>query len=106
MKRAFLALSILALLAASANADEAERVVKRLQLPDRAGTVVVSEGDLEPRSAGSYSLRVYSSKNPDFPFDDFVAGIVRSRDGVVKDLKFVNLGGRYPRAIIVVIQSA
>jgi hypothetical protein len=50
-------------------ADEG-RYVKQLPLPD--GRVsVVAEGDMEPRSIGSYSIRFYGARNPDFPTDDF-----------------------------------
>jgi len=47
---------------------------------------VVAEGEGEPRSIGSYSIRLYGSANPDFPLDDFIAGVVVPRDGSVERL--------------------
>jgi hypothetical protein len=34
-------------------------------------TAVVAEGDLEPRSIGSYSVRIYGA-NPEYPTDDYI----------------------------------
>ena len=51
-----------------------------MALPDKR-VAVLSEGDLEPSSIGSYSVTLYS----DDSFADFIAGAVFSRDGSVFD---------------------
>lgn len=43
---------------------------------------VVSQGDFEPQSIGSYSLRVYEVLDPKFPYDNYVTGVLGQRDGV------------------------
>jgi hypothetical protein len=53
--------------------------------------VVVAEGDFEARSIGSYSVRAYGAANPRFPFDDFIAGTVRPRDGTIDHIGFSDL---------------
>ncbi len=45
---------------------------------------VASEGNIEPRSIGSYALRIYTAATPEFPFDDFIVGTVNSRDGSIE----------------------
>ena len=46
--------------------------------------LVVEESALEPRSVGSYSLRLYSNERPEFPYDKFIAGLVHYRDGILE----------------------
>lgn len=92
------------LLAATA-APGAERHVESLRLPS-GQSVVVAEGDLEPRSLGSYSLRLYSGRNPEFPLDDFVAGVIRPRYGTIARVLLEDLNGDRHPEIIVVGQSA
>ena len=46
--------------------------------------LVAEESSLEPRSVGSYSLRLYSATNPDFPYDDFRSGLILARDGIIE----------------------
>jgi hypothetical protein len=53
--------------------------------------VVVAEGEFEPRSTGSYSARLYASQNPEFPFDDFIIGVVLPRDGFIETVQVVVL---------------
>jgi membrane-bound inhibitor of C-type lysozyme len=84
--------------------QDAERKVHRQHHP--AGPVVaVAEGDGEPRSVGSYCVRVYSHANPDFPTDDFICGLVRARDGVVENLVFADIDHDGSLEIVVVIRS-
>jgi hypothetical protein len=68
--------------------------------------VVVAEGQFEPRSVGSYSVRIYGGTDPRFPYDDFIAGSVRPRDGGVEDLLFADVDGDGTPEIVVVIRSA
>lgn len=75
-------------------------------IPGRPTIVVVAEGDFEPRSVGSYSLRAYGGTNPRFPYDDFIAGTVWPRNGTVEDVRFSDLDRDGSPEIIVVIRSA
>ena len=86
-------------------ANEAARLVRKVVIPGAPTIVVVAEGDFEPRSIGSYSLRVYSGTNPRFPYDAFVAGTVRPRDGTVEDVIFSDLDRDGLPEIVVVIRS-
>lgn len=68
-------------------------------------TAVVAEGDFEPRSIGSYSLRIYGA-NPEFPTDDFLSGTVRSRDGYIEKVVIQDINGDGAEEIIVIVRSA
>lgn len=68
--------------------------------------VLVAEGEGEPRSIGSYSVRLYSGANPQFPFDDFMAGRVDPRDGFVQGLKLADLDGDGRRELVVIVRNA
>lgn len=91
---------------ASGAADGSARQIRQAVLPRSAMTVVVAEGDFEPRSIGSYSLRIYASANPGFPYDDYIAGAVRPRDGAVESVAFADVDGDRTPDIIVIIRSA
>lgn len=75
-------------------------------LPGTSKMVVVAEGEREPRSTGSYSLRIYGGANPGHPYDDFIAGLVWRRDGAVEKLVFGDVDGDRNPDIVVVIRSA
>ena len=64
--------------------------------------LVVEEPALEPRSVGSFAARVYSGRNPAFPFDDFVAGVILPRRGVLQRVCALPAGeAQQPVAVIV-----
>ncbi len=63
--------------------------------------VVIEESRNEPRSLGSYSIRLYSGANPEFPLDDFRHGLVLVRDGFIEQAQFLS-----PNLLIIVIRSA
>lgn len=67
-------------------------------------TTVVAEGEFEPRSIGSYSIRLYGT-NPEFPTDNFLQGIVRKRDGTIEQVLLHDLSQNGSEEIIVVIRS-
>src|SRR5512139_4019353 len=80
----------------SALADGAEtnlRFAKWLHFPGRPEVVSVAEGDFEPRSIGSYALRVYGGAAKMSPTDDFVAGVIRPRNGTVESVRFASITG-------------
>jgi hypothetical protein len=87
-------------------ADGSTRVVKSAPLPGARATIVVAEGDFEPRSVGSYSIRAYAAADARFPHDRFLAGAVRPRNGVVEELRFADVNGDGAADIIVVMRTA
>jgi hypothetical protein len=61
------------------------------RVPGTRWIAIVAEGPGEPRSTGSYALRVYADSEHGGRLDRFVAGLVRPRDGVVEAIRFVDL---------------
>jgi hypothetical protein len=81
------------------------RFVKKFQIPGSPEVVVVAEGDYEPRSIGSYALRVYGGSSKKFPTDDFVVGLVRPRSGTVQAVKFEDIDSDGNPEVVVIIRS-
>ena len=67
-------------------------------------TVVVAEGDFEPRSIGSYSIRIYDV-NHDFPTDKFLYGTIRPRVGIIEQVRIKDINKDGTEEIIVIIRS-
>lgn len=91
----------------SGDASAGERFVQKVTI--QAGlVVVVSEGDLEARSTGSYSVRVYSDPSAAAGNETtfYSAGLVRSRDGTVLSVAPLEVPGRKRPLLMVVVQSA
>ena len=84
MLRVAIAFLVVCTCVAVVNAARAEgRFQQTLTL--RSGLLlVVEESALEPRSVGSYSLRLYSGERAEFPYDRFITGLVQPRDGFVE----------------------
>ena len=98
---------VLAGAASVRDAIAGERFVQKVTL--QAGlVVVVSEGDLEARSIGSYAVRVYSDPRgePGNETTFYSAGLVRSRDGTVISAAPLAVPGRERPLLAVVVQSA
>jgi len=95
--------AVLAAATAVASA-ETPRVVSKI-LPGTSIVVVAAEGDLESRSVGSYSIRAYAGTNARFPYDTFIAGAIRPRDGAIDDVLFADLDRDGAPEIVVVIRS-
>lgn len=103
---ALLGLVLLLAAAPPAGAQEAsQRRVERVAMPDGAH-LVVAEGDLEPRSTGSYAVRLYAAGDPAFPTDRFVAGVVRARDGTIERTILQDLDGDGRPELVVVVRGA
>jgi hypothetical protein len=98
-------LGVLLVVSTRIAAEEAPSILRGV-IPGTSTMVVVAEGQLEPRSIGSYSARIYSGRNRRFPYDDFVAGTVRRRDGALEKLLFSDLDGDALPEIVVVLRSA
>lgn len=100
-----LLLAIVLLFNLPAIAAEADRYIKQFKLPT-GQIVVIAEGESEPRSIGSYSVRIYSGAMAEYPLDDFVTGIILPRDGVVEKILLEDLDGDSLSEIIVTQRSA
>lgn len=68
--------------------------------------VVVAEGAGEPRSAGSYALRLYHVYDPQLPLDGFRHGLVRPRDGSLEQVLVLDLDADGRNELVVIIRSA
>ena len=76
------------------SAEQEDRYLQHFTLPT-GEVVVVAEGEFEPRSIGSYSLRLYSGVMPEFPFDDFLDGVISRRDGTVESYRVLKSDGEF-----------
>jgi len=101
-----LCLGVVFAASATRGAEENARLLRKAVIPGGLRIVVVAEGDFEPSSVGSYSLRAYAGTNPRFPYDIFIAGTVRPRDGTVEEVRFSDVDRDGSPEIIVVIRSA
>ena len=83
-----------------------ERFVQKLAIAPGL-VAVVSEGDLEARSIGSYAVRVYfdsaASSENDTTF--YTAGLIRAREGAVVSIAPLQVAWRKYPLLLVVIQS-
>jgi hypothetical protein len=59
---------------------------------------------LEPRSIGSYSIRIYSNEDKKFPTDDFICGIIETRDGSVENVTFADINQDKIKELIVTLR--
>ena len=103
MRKAFL-LALVTLVFAASSAAAAGRFVTKLSLPS-GQTVVVSEGEFEARSIGSFSVRLYQAAAPENEAKFFTSGLVSARDGVVEKVMLVDINGDQLAEIIVVVRS-
>jgi ecotin len=87
--------------------ETAARFVHKLALPGGL-TAVVAEGDVEARSVGSYSLRLYSTRNAQAGDDTafFLSGAVRARDGAVEKILLADLDNDGRSSLVVTTRSA
>lgn len=107
MKRTLLPTLSALLCAGAAFAAETDgRFLKKFPIPKSPAVAVVAEGEFEPRSVGSYSLRIYAGSNPERPFDNFLAGMIKPRDGVVEKVLFHDFDGDGAPELVVVTRSA
>ena len=87
--------------------EAGQRYVARLSLP--AGkTAVIAEGDLEARSIGSYSVRVYTSDGARAGDDTtfYRSGIILERNGAIEDARLADIDGKSGDEIVVIVRSA
>lgn len=86
-------------------AESSARFVKQFHFDERPEIIVVAEGEFEPRSMGSYSVRLYGGSSKTFPTDDFLGGLIRSRAGAVEAVKFADVDGDGTPEVVVMIRS-
>lgn len=75
-------------------------------VPGTRFVVTVTEGPGEPRSIGSYALRLYAPHDPAWPYDAFAHGVVCARDGTVESVRFEDVDADGAADVIVVIRAA
>jgi len=72
--------------------------------------VVVAEGDLEPRSIGTVSVRAYradaEAERKGFDLDAYVGGALCQREGVVESVSSADIDGDGRPELIVAMRSA
>ena len=78
---------------------------RAIQLPGQSTRVVVDEGEREPRSIGSYCLRIYSGRNPEYPYDEFLTGMILARDGTLEKILVPELDQDGRPEIVIIIRS-
>ena len=81
------------------------RRIESVTLPD-GRRVVVAEAEFEPRSIGSYALRLYAAGDSSTAYDRFLAGVVQPRDGAVEHVLLQDLDRDGRPELVVVLRSA
>lgn len=92
-------------LVATVTAAEPASPVLKLTLPT-GQTVVVAEGELEARSIGSFSVRLYQAAAAPNETTFFLSGIIRPRDGVLEKALVADVVGDAQPEVIVISRSA
>jgi hypothetical protein len=105
MTMRFPVIAMLLLIAASVDAVAQDRFVSKLRLPT-GETIVVAEGDLEARSMGSFSVRLYEAAAIADETTFFISGLVRARDGVIEKVMLADVDGDQRQEIVVIARSA
>ena len=96
--------AIVLILTTSVYSTAQDRFVSKLTLPT-GETVVVAEGDFEARSIGSFSVRLYEAAAAPDDTTFFIAGLIRSRDGVVEKVILADVDGHRKQEIVVIVRS-
>ena len=88
-----------------ASAQSSGRFLEKVRLPE-GQTVLVAEGELEARSIGSFSVRVYEAASPEDDTTFFVDGLIHSRDGALEKVVLANVDSTsVAPEIVVVVRS-
>ena len=93
-----------------ASAQGAEgRYVKKIRISKEL-TAVVAEGDFEPRSIGTFTVRFYRADDDEakrgLDVDDFAGGILMERDGQIEKVELLDLDGDSTNELIISVRSA
>ena len=85
-----------------------ERFVEKIRF-SKDLTVVVATGDFEPQGIGSFTVRFYRADDEavrqDFDVDNFVAGILLERDGVIEKVEMLDIDGDASKELIIAVRS-
>ena len=79
--------------------------LEKIELPSKQ-TAVVAEGELEARSIGSFSVRLYEAARPGDETTFFTAGLVCARDGYLERVMLSDVDGDGRPEIVVIARSA
>jgi phage protein D len=99
--------ALFALAAATASGADDVRFVAKLVLAN-GQTAVVAEGDLEARSIGTYTVRLYgpvSGSTAEGDTTSFVAGLFEKRDGTIESVALADIDRDGRDEIVVVMRS-
>jgi hypothetical protein len=99
----FLAISML-LLSGQLHAGELDRFITKLKLPT-GQMIVVAEGELEARSIGSFSVRLYDAASAQDETTFFTSGLIHLRDGMIEKVILDDITGDQQPEIIVLSRS-
>lgn len=73
-------------------------------------TAVVAEGNFEPLSTGSFTVRFYQADDEEakkgLDADDFAGGILIERDGQIEKVELLDLNGDSTNVLIISVRSA
>jgi hypothetical protein len=81
-----------------------DRYSIKIKLPS-GQMVVVSEGEYEARSIGSFSVRLYQAASAGNETTFFSSGIIHSRDGFIERVVLSDVNGDEQPEIVVIIRS-
>ena len=82
-----------------------DRFITKLKLPSDQ-TVVISEGEFEARSIGSFSVRLYQAASAEDETTFFTDGLIGARDGYIERVVLSDINGNKQPEIIVIVRSA
>ncbi len=82
-----------------------DRYIIKLKLPSDQ-TVVISEGEFEARSIGSFSVRLYQAASAEDETTFFTDGLIGARDGYIERVVLSDINGNKQPEIIVIVRSA
>ncbi|NLJ92225.1 MAG: hypothetical protein GX324_04095 [Aeromonadales bacterium] len=92
------------LLSSLAVASDAERFVTTVALPT-GQTAVVAEGDLEARSLGSFSVRLYAASETPNDTTFFITGLIQAREGRVEEVLLADIEDNQKPKLVVITRS-
>ena len=83
------------------------RFIKKIRF-SKDLTVVVATGDFEPQGIGSFTVRFYRADDQavskGFDVDNFVAGILLERDGVIEKIEMMDIDGDASKELIIAVR--
>lgn len=93
------------LLIGVSHAMASDRFIKILKLSS-GQTALISEGEFEARSIGSFSVRLYEAAPAGDETTFFTSGLISARDGFIEKVVLSDINGDSEPEIIVVVRSA